>query len=151
MLIYLLRHGEAEKPDPDKPKSLTDRGKAEVVRVCAALAQKKVRVDVLWHSPKKRAVQTARILQEALGLSDKCMEEKDELKPNGDVEEVHRQVLAQKARSLMIVSHLPFLPDLAVALTGKGAAPVFPTGGLAAFEGDKTFKLLWTLSPRDLG
>ena len=154
MLIYLIRHGEAERPDPDKPKSLTQRGKVEVTRVAEALLQKGVKADALWHSPKKRAIQTAEIIQKAMGLPAKVLEEKEGLKPGGDADEVLREILGERPRRLLIVSHLPFLPNLAALLLEggkKSPSLLFPTAGVCAFEGDKTFKLLWNLSPGDLG
>ena len=151
MILYLLRHGEASHSDPGKPSSLTPKGKADVTRLAEHFVKKHWKIDALWHSPKTRAIQTAGIFREALEIPGKNAEEKNSLSPEGDIQEIYREILAQKSERLLLVSHLPFLPSLASLLTESPSPPFsFPTSGMAAFEADKTFKLLWTLDPLSL-
>ena len=152
MYLYLMRHGEASHSSPDQPSSLTPKGKSDVARVVEHLIQKKgVKPDTIWHSPKTRAIQTAEIFWKALENPALPLEKRADLSPDGDLELVHQEILAYKGVNLLIVSHLPFLPDLAaLLLAGEGSSLTFPTAGMAAFEWRKTFKLLWTLDPSTL-
>ena len=64
MLIYFLRHGEADWPDwkkPDDERPLTEKGKKEMHQVGAFLANLSVKPDVVLTSPLPRASQTAEI------------------------------------------------------------------------------------------
>ena len=154
MLIYLSRHGEASHTGPDKPSSLTPRGQADVTRMAEFLVEKKnFKINAIWHSPKTRAVQTAQIYWKVLENPKTPMEEKISLSPDGDIHEIYNDLLHQKAGNFLLVSHLPFLPDLISLLTrdSPGAPDFnFPTSGIAAFEFDKTFRFLWALDPGSL-
>ncbi len=153
MMLYLSRHGEASHSGPGSPSSLTPRGKSEAARMAEHLVQqKKIKATLLWHSPKIRAVQTAEIYRMAFGGAGLPMEEKDWLEPDGDINTARREILALKGGSLIIVSHLPFLPNLAVLLL-EGAAESslsFPTAGWAALELAEKPKFLWSLDPSSL-
>ena len=152
MLLYLMRHGEASHSSPDKPSSLTARGQSDVARLAEHLVQKKkLRIDAIWHSPKTRAIQTAEIVWKALENTGLVLEEKKDLSPDGDSEQIHHEILKRKSGNLLIVSHLPFLPDLSGLLLGGGTQSLtFPTAGIAAFERQGIFNLLWTLDPSTL-
>jgi phosphohistidine phosphatase len=152
MILYLMRHGKAARPDPDAPRSLTPGGREQVAQMAARFRRWKPRLDALWHSPKTRAVQTAEILLEALG-KPVPREEKKGLKPEGDAREMLEEVEGFKGGSLMLVSHLPFLDELASLLEGPGQKPCpsFPTAGMAAFEGQGgKWKRLWVLDPKSI-
>ncbi len=154
MLIYLSRHGDASHPGPDKPSSLTPRGQSDVTRMAEHLIQEKdLKIDAVWHSPKTRALQTAQIYWKLLGNSGIPLMEKTVLSPDGDANVMRDDLLRQKTGNLLLVSHLPFLPDLAALLTGDSSLPgvfSFPTAGIVAFELDKTFRFLWSLTPESL-
>ena len=149
MLLYLLRHGEASHPSPDKPSSLTPKGQSDVAHLAEHLTQKKkLKIDQIWHSPKTRAIQTAEIIWKALENTSLPLVQKEDLSPDGDAEQVHRDILSLKGGNLLIVSHLPFLPDLAgLLLEDERQTIAFPTAGMAALERGKVFKLLWTIDP----
>jgi len=70
MKLYLVRHGEAypETVDPSRP--LTDKGKSETQKIANCLKQTQINIDLIVHSGKKRAEQTAEILKNA--LNPKC-------------------------------------------------------------------------------
>ncbi len=154
MFLYLMRHGEASIPCPIKPSSLTPKGKSDVTRVAEHFIQRKtLKPDAIWHSPKTRAIQTAEIVWKVMDNPALPTREKELIyPPTGIQEQVHREILAYAGGNLLIVSHLPFLPDLAGLLLGwtGNQSLIFPTAGMAAFKRDKTFKLLWTLDPSSL-
>ncbi|MFQ6674829.1 MAG: histidine phosphatase family protein, partial [Fidelibacterota bacterium] len=66
MKLYLVQHGESLSKDVDPERGLTDRGKEEVTRVAAVLVKGNIRVEKILHSGKKRAQETALLLQECL-------------------------------------------------------------------------------------
>lgn len=151
MFLYLMRHGDASRPSPDKPPSLTPRGLADVKKVAGHFRLGLFKVDALWHSPLTRAEETALAFLEVLGRPEINLEKKEWLSPEGDLDIATREIRSFKG-SLLVVSHLPFLPSLASILMDRTGAmvPPFPVAGMAAFEKGPAFKRLWTLDPQEL-
>jgi phosphohistidine phosphatase SixA len=90
------------------------------------LKKKGVYPDCLWHSPKTRAQQTAQIFLNILGATDTSIEEKPELSPNGDVEQIYQELLNENKNALFVISHLPFLDKL-TSLLLSGSNPDRPS------------------------
>src|SRR5439155_18731367 len=105
MLIYFLRHGEADWPNwkkPDDERPLTEKGKKEMHEVGAFLANLSVKPDVVWTSPLPRASQTAEI---AAGYIDaECAEEKL-LAPGFGRSELKKLFKKHGCDSVMLVGH----------------------------------------------
>ncbi len=69
-----------------------------------------VRVDMILHSPKLRAKQTAQILKEGLNLS--CpLRMSESLVPEGSSQKIYEEIL-RVHKNVMVVGHLPFLDKL---------------------------------------
>src|ERR1700761_2150052 len=70
IVIYLLRHGEAEdaNPEGDAARRLTEKGERQGRDAGLALAALEVGIDACIASPKVRALATARLACEALGV-----------------------------------------------------------------------------------
>ena len=66
MAIYLSQHGKSASKDVDPQRGLTREGAVEVTRVAEMLADAGVVVDVIWHSGKARASQSAEIFAASL-------------------------------------------------------------------------------------
>jgi phosphohistidine phosphatase len=71
--LYFFRHGEAYqigekgiKTDEERP--LTPKGSQVTTEVCAGLSALGITGTTLWHSPLVRAVETAEIIREELGI-----------------------------------------------------------------------------------
>lgn len=111
--IYLVQHGKAydEKVDPER--SLTPEGINETNLVASYLAKIGVSVDVIVHSGKKRALQTAEILARHLGV--KSVNAVEGLNPNDDPGLIAGK-LSELGGRVMIVGHLPHLSKLASLL-----------------------------------
>ena len=65
MTVYLIRHGIAEPRGPDLPdpdRALTPKGTRRVRQVARGLRRQGVVLDRLYHSPWRRAVETAELL-----------------------------------------------------------------------------------------
>ena len=67
-MIWLLRHGDAEQGSPDAERPLTDKGRRQARSAGAALKELGVQIDACLTSPKKRAVDTAALACEPLGV-----------------------------------------------------------------------------------
>jgi phosphohistidine phosphatase len=68
VVLWLLRHAEAADGSPDDDRPLTNRGMRQAEAAGLALARLGTRVDVCLSSPKARALQTAQLACEPLGL-----------------------------------------------------------------------------------
>ena len=68
-MLWLLRHAEAADGMPDDDRPLTERGVRQAEAAGRALARLEVQIDACLTSPKLRALQTAQLACEPLGLS----------------------------------------------------------------------------------
>jgi len=149
MALYLVRHGECvpEEINPDCP--LSDRGLVEVARVATQAAKKNFIITKIFHSGKKRALQTAIIMKEYLkptfGIAQSVR-----IDPNDDI--CYALDLIEQTENIMIVGHLPFLEKLVSHLvTGDQEMEVmkFPTAGMVCLDKDAEgkWKIKWKLFP----
>lgn len=153
MMVYLLRHGYAAPPAPQEQPALTKAGRSEIKLMAESFKKKGQRFSHLWHSPKSRAAQTAEIFREVMADPSIQAEEKQGLIPEGNAGEIFGEIDAFRGDSLLVVSHLPFIADLAGLLAGDSSHPnlVFPPGGLFAFDrSNGGWKYLWYMDPSGL-
>lgn len=149
MLIYFLRHGEADWPDwekPDDERPLTKRGKKEMHEVATFLKRIKARPALIVTSPLPRASQTAEIAAEH--LKTKCCEDKLLAKSFGR-NELERLLKKYPEESLMIVGHEPDFTQTISQLTG--ASLKLSKAGVALLELDRSWRngrLLWLFPPK---
>ncbi len=66
MALYLVRHGESVPKEINHACPLSDRGMVEVAHMAARAAEKDCNLTKIFHSGKKRALQTAMIIKEHL-------------------------------------------------------------------------------------
>jgi phosphohistidine phosphatase len=149
MLIYFLRHGEADWPDwkkSDDERPLTEKGKKEMHQVGAFLANLSVKPDVVLTSLLPRASQTAEIA--ARYVDAKCIEEKS-LAPGFGRSELKKIVKKRSYDSMMVVGHEPDFSKTVCKLTG--ARVKLAKAGIALVEVDPDLscgKLLWLIPPK---
>jgi phosphohistidine phosphatase len=67
-VIWLLRHADAAKGDPEDQRPLTELGTRQAQVAGLALARLGVRIEACLSSPKLRALQTAGFACEPLGV-----------------------------------------------------------------------------------
>jgi len=67
-MLWLLRHAEAADGLPDDERPLTEQGTRQAEAVGRALARIGASIDVCLSSPKLRALQTAQLACEPLGV-----------------------------------------------------------------------------------
>jgi phosphohistidine phosphatase len=138
-VIYLLRHGDAEEPDgEDSARRLTAKGERQASAAGRALAALDTGIDACLTSPKVRAVETARLACEPLGLTP---ETAAELR-GGDFDSLE---LSAGRGEVLLVGHEPDFSDEVARLTGARAK--LRKGGLAIVDGSTLVALL---RPADL-
>ena len=149
MGLYLVHHGDAVGPDVDPMRPLSDRGREAAARLAAAAARQGVKPDLVWHSGKLRARQTAALFWEACNPLAAFAAVRG-LQPD-DPPRWTRDLLAGETRSILLVGHLPHLPYLLSVLLGSdppGTPSSFPLHGCVALEPDgELWKEIWRLEP----
>ena len=149
MRLYLVQHGEAMAEEVDPARPLSEKGKTDVSKIAKFLKEKNIKADIIWHSTKKRAIQTAQILAEFI-KPEQGTTERQGLAPNDPVDKLHQE-LTRENKDLMIVGHLPFLQKLSsLLLTGSENCKVttFSPGGVICFEQeDGSWHLMWAITP----
>ncbi len=109
--IFLLRHGKAEwdsSAAKDIDRNLLPEGKSRTEQVANYLKDINIKIDVIISSPAKRALQTAKIIREALNLPKIIIEER--LYPCSD-DDIFNTIIEQNdsLNSILIVGHNPGL------------------------------------------
>jgi phosphohistidine phosphatase len=138
--IWLLRHGDAEPHGTreDFARRLTPRGERQSRAAGLALARLGVRFDHVFASPRVRALETARLACNELGLEPVVHEPL-----SGGFDERDSEALlagTDAGASLLLVGHEPDLSHLVGALTG--ARVEMKKGGMAAIRGGQLVELL---------
>ena len=144
MRLFLVHHGDAVGPDVDPRRPLSPHGQESVTRLAALAAARGVRPDVVWHSGKLRARQTAEAFWRACNALAEFSATRD-LQPDDPAEWI-RDRLRGESRDVLIAGHFYHLPRLLGILTGR--ASEFPLHGVVALESDdagNVWKELWRL------
>lgn len=111
--LWLLRHGDAEPDAPtDAERRLTPKGERQARAAGAALAAEGVRFAAVFASPRVRALDTARLACEALGIEPVVHEP---LSGGFDAEEA-RSLL--QGEPVLLVGHEPDFSQIVADLTG---------------------------------
>ena len=130
MRVFLVRHGEAA--DAPGPRPLTAAGRADAARLAQWCEAEGVAPHEIRHSGILRAAETAEILAARLhppgGVrAVRGLEPGDDPAP-WDLE------LRLESDPVMLVTHMPFVAELAALLTRSRIAPSFATAEIACFE-----------------
>ena len=134
MNLYLVHHGEAVQADVDSRRPLSPRGQHEVDRVAEAAAARGACPEIVWHSGKLRARQTAEAFRRACNPFAQLSATKD-LQPH-DRPDWMRDRLRGESCDVLIAGHFPHLPRLLAALVGlmDPSGADFPQHGVVALE-----------------
>jgi phosphohistidine phosphatase len=162
MELCFFRHGIAlDRNDPgvgaDRDRPLTVEGIKKTYAAAEGLARFNIAFDRILSSPWLRAIQTARIVGEVLGVSD-LVEEMEELAGDRSVEDVLRGIsIHAGAGRLMLVGHQPLLGDCVAALLsgGMGMQIDLKKSGACMVEVENARSagkgvLLWMATPKQL-
>jgi phosphohistidine phosphatase len=134
-VLWLLRHAEAADGLPDDDRPLTERGARQAEAAGRALVRLGVRLDACLTSPKLRAVQTAQLACEPLGIEPALAGEPFDA----------RAIVGDAGEHVLLVGHDPSFSLTLHDLTG--AQSRMRKGGLAGIEKGE---LIVLLRPREL-
>ena len=150
MRLYLVQHGPSASQEEDSRRPLTEAGRRAVHKLAQHVSQFPLSIDVIEHSGKLRAQQTAEILDLQLrpSLGSK---EVEGLAPADPVGPAVERLRGEK-KDVMMVGHLPHLKSLANTLLGlKAGAELirFQMGGCLCLESDDRGQWIvcWLLTP----
>lgn len=150
MRLYFLRHAEAVDIAPDDHnRQLTERGRERTRTAAKVMRLLDIGPEVIFSSPRLRALQTAEIVGEALGIEITVHEtlnfgfNADDLAGLIDRYDEDAEIL--------FVGHEPDFSDILTDLTG--ADLIMKKGGLARVDLSHkarplTGELIWLIAPR---
>jgi phosphohistidine phosphatase len=150
MALYLVQHGLALPKEKDPQKGLSEEGRDETERIAAVAHEYRIRVNVIFHSGKARAQQTAQILERYLTPSE-GIRQRAGLKPLDDAATLADQL--DLTSDWMLVSHLPLLERLTSSLIIGHPTPTvfrFQNSGIVCVDEDPRDRravIKWALMP----
>ncbi len=147
MRLYLIQHGIALPESEDSQKGLSDKGVVQTQKMAEFLRRQDAKIDLIWHSKKLRAVQTAQIFSQHITAAE--IVERDDINPQDSVDKFAHELEAAD-KDAMIVGHLPFLQKLAAKLLVKSAnieLISFKNSAIVCLEYKESWKILWMIDP----
>lgn len=133
-MIYLVHHAEAVGPEVEPQRPLSAAGRIHAEALAAAAVARGVKPEVIWHSGKLRARQTA---EPFLRLCNPLAEFAAirGLQPTDSPSSI-KDLVTGETREILIVGHMPNLPRvLTLLVTGAESPPLsFPLHGAIALE-----------------
>ena len=157
--LYFFRHGIAvDREDPtvtsDADRPLTDEGRRKTRSAAKGLERLELGIDRIFTSPWLRAVETAEIVADVLGM-DRA--ELPELAGNRSVDELLGALSRQRDERVLLVGHEPLLGNTVGRLLCSGAdfRIDLKKSGVCAVQLDALpprgpATLLWLLTSRQL-
>lgn len=134
MKFYFMRHGEASwQASCDAERPLTDVGVLRLRATLTVSAERLQGVDCILHSPYLRAVSTAQIAANILGVESLSSDVR--WTPDCDPQQAMETLEAFVDKTVLVVTHNPLVSRLVGGFCGTGIEP-FDTGSLACVEAD---------------
>jgi phosphohistidine phosphatase len=132
-MLWLLRHAEAADGQPDDERPLTERGVLQAESAGRALAYLGEQIEICLSSPKRRAIQTAELVCEPLGIQVT-------VEPALAGEPIDLRTITGVLDDVLLVGHDPSFSLLLHDLTGAQAR--MKKGGLAGIAKGELVVLL---------
>ena len=124
MRVFLVRHADAERGEPDELRTLSEKGRAQSRELGRRFAHDGVRPAAILTSPLVRARETA----DEIALATGTLAEPDQrLAPGATADDLVAAV-AGRGDPIVVVGHQPDCGQIVTALTGE--EPDFPTAGV---------------------
>jgi phosphohistidine phosphatase len=155
MNVYLVQHAQRKSKEEDPELSLSETGIRNIRKVAAfASSGHLLRPNVIFHSGKRRAMQTAEILAEYIN-PEKGISVSDGLQ-SGDPPSIWISRIAAASDDIMLVGHLPHLSRLASGLLcGDQDREIikFTYAGIVCIRQTETggWAAAWILTPEIIG
>lgn len=148
MVLYLLRHGQADWPDwrdSDDKRPLTAVGQKETSQMVLLLRKLGAKPKLVVSSPLPRARETAEIAAKELNVP---LQENGILSPGCSLDALRPLLKKHEGEEWMIVGHEPDFSGIVKSLTG--ARLKLAKSGVARVDIDKELdgKLIWLLTPQ---
>ena len=158
MELYWLRHGIAEDKQPgrsDAERHLTQEGIQEVRFVAKYLSNLDLDLDLIASSPLVRAVETAEVAADVLGVANKVLT-CDGLLPEDNWETLRKALKAfLPFRKIMLVGHEPSFGQMIGQVLSPGGNLEIPLkkAGVCRTELEELSQrphgeLVWLLNPK---
>jgi phosphohistidine phosphatase len=126
--LFLLRHGIAVPsgtPEiPDEERTLTPKGERRVRQVAYGLGVMNLKVDRIVSSPLPRALRTAELVADVLGLTS-IFDTDPALSADKNAASIREWLQTRTEERLMIVGHNPSFSDLLPLLLTGAPTPGF--------------------------
>ncbi len=153
MFLYLVQHAEAKGKQEDPFRGLTKKGLDDIKKTAQHVSSLEIKPDQIFHSGKKRAKQTAQILNWDLH-SNKGISETTGLDPL-DAPRIWAERMLTVKEDIMLVGHLPHLGRFASLLVyGEEDKKVvdFRMGAIVCLKRDEdmAWSLEWISLPSQL-
>jgi phosphohistidine phosphatase len=148
-VLFLVHHGDAVGPEVNPMRPLSDRGRVEVDMLAQKAAERGAKPDLIWHSGKLRARETAQAYWKRCNplAAFSAMRGLQPTDPTNWI----LDSIAGESKHILLVGHFPHLPRLLGSLTSGNAEadPVnFPMNGIVALEGvDGKWVERWRMKP----
>lgn len=148
--LFLVRHAKSSKDDPslaDRDRPLADRGRKEAPKMGRRLARREVKPDLLMSSPALRALTTAQLVADEIGIGREKIVVDDRLYESS-AEGLLAVIrgLDKQAASVMLFGHNPEFTELAHRLSAD--IDHMPTCAVAEFRFDtRTWSDVGELEP----
>jgi phosphohistidine phosphatase len=158
MNLYLMCHAEAIPPtehegtdDEDRP--LSERGLQQVELLARGILRLELPLEMILHSPLRRATQTATELYQRLARPQLKLADCEPLASGYSRKKKTKELLKLDVQHLLLIGHEPDLSAYAAWLIGcKEAQLELVTGGIACIAcpgvpEKGAGKLLWLVTP----
>lgn len=121
--LYVLRHADAEPmASSDAARALTEKGRAQSVKVGKFLAAHGLKPALILHSPFKRTQQTAELVAKELGMESAAeVTLRSGMRPEEGIAML--KTVLKRDEPLLIVGHEPDLGELMGILIGTAEQP----------------------------
>ncbi len=153
LLLYLSRHADAEPKKPgmsDFERELTALGREMTEKMATALKRMGLKIDLVVSSPLVRAVQTAEIFREVMGIQTNVVK-LNELIPGSDFQELIKIIFSLKFENVLAIGHEPHIGELLSWLIGLKKPVEFKKNTVACVEFDSLSvpwgSLKWLVHP----
>jgi phosphohistidine phosphatase len=150
MHLYLIRHAHAIDGENDAARPLSPKGRKQVRNLGGFLREADVfEAAEIWHSPLRRAEETAVLLAARLGTKTRLVEAAG-LRPDDAPNSILKRLNVLR-HPVALIGHEPHLSALASLLVaGKAAPPRFVLKKCAALRLDRVegvWAVRWQVSP----
>jgi len=113
--IFILRHGDAEPPDPDiadESRQLSQKGILEVKKISNWMMSHQYLPELIISSPFMRTLQTAEIVKKHLQLEEEIKLDSS-LIYGTDPSLIHATLSSLDVDSVLLCSHMPLVSQMA--------------------------------------